>query len=214
MADTSDLKSDARMGVRVRVPSPAPNIDIPYLGLEVVVLDDELDGYQQWLYQFIKLEHNVEDYWQLLLYLSGKDFEWSVKRDVDRERDGFNLRSTYAESHGARADFWAGKMSNRASVLEVMIALAIRCDDITYTPEAGSLTAFIFWKMVQSLGLSDQNNLDFNKYDCDFIINRFLKRRYFKNGTGGLFTIYNNTIDMRKAEIWYQMGAWIMENFT
>jgi hypothetical protein len=39
------------------------------------------------------------------------------------------------------------------------------------------------------------------------------KREYFPSGKGGLFPLENPREDQTKVEIWYQMHAYVMENY-
>lgn len=155
----------------------------------------------------------LERYADLLLYLSGKPFTWSMKRDQDRARNGLALRKNFSEYSEVDPDFWVGKMPDQCSMLEMMIALAMACDDIIFDPDYGTRTAEWFWMMVDNLGLSNMDKYFFDKEYCDEVVDVMLKRRYFKNGRGGLFTTRNPKIDMRKAEIWYQANVWLEENF-
>ena len=166
--------------------------------------NDATSLYQEWLYSRIEFGENIQDYGQLLLYLSGVEFTWTIKHDGDRAEDGHYLRSEF----GSDID-----IPVYCSVLEMMIALAIRCDEIIYDPEYGDRVGLIFWCMVDNLGLTEMDKFNFDKDFCDEVITTFLKRRYLRDGRGGLFVTRNPKIDMRKSEIWYQMGTWIEENF-
>lgn len=174
---------------------------------------DFIGYYKDWLYDYIDPDGELRNrYGQLLLYLSGKPFTWSVQFDGNRAEDGRALRDEFAAAFGID-DVLNSVMPDRCSVLEMMIALAMRCDDIVYTPEDGDRTSKWFWLMIDNLGLSDMDKFNFDKDICDEIVNRFLLRRYLRNGKGGLFVTQNPEIDMRKAEIWYQMNEWIENNF-
>ena len=59
--------------------------------------------------------------------------------------------------------------------------------------------------MVHSLGLSDMTNDIWDEKYVDQVIERFLERKYKRNGDGGLFIVRRKDIDMRKEEIWYQL---------
>lgn len=169
--------------------------------------------YQDWLYDYIDPNCDLrETYGQLLLYLSGKAFTWSVKYDSNRAEDGRALRDGFASEFHADS-LIMGTLPDRCSMLEMMIALAMRCDDIVYTPEDGERVDQWFWMMIRNLGLDDMDKWNFDKDICDEIVNRFLNRRYLRNGKGGLFVTRDPEIDMRKAEIWYQMNEWLDENF-
>ena len=92
------------------------------------------------------------------------------------------------------------------SVLEMMIALCIRCaeqiiDDIDIQP----LMERMFMEMLGSLGLAEQTDICFDSAYCADILERFLDRRYSQDGRGGLFVISRPGVDMRRVDIWYQM---------
>ena len=40
-----------------------------------------------------------------------------------------------------------------------------------------------------------------------------LERRYLEDGDGGLFPLKCPRKDQRRVEIWYQMSAWVIENY-
>ena len=95
----------------------------------------------------------------------------------------------------------------------MMIALAMRCDDIMYDREDGDRTGYWFWWMIENLGLSDCVN---EWIDFDFVdqkLKDFMSRNLPKSGKGGLFWTGKNGLDFRKMEIWYQMNQWLLENF-
>ena len=169
--------------------------------------------YQEWLYSFIDLGDKIHDYESLLLYLSGKQFTWSVKHDGNRAEDGYALRESFASTFDIHDDFWIGRMPDHCSMLEMMIALAMRADDIVYTPDEGERVSYWFWEMVDNMGLASMDRYNFDKSYCDEVIDRLLKRRYLRDGRGGLFHTNDPKIDMRKSEIWYQMNVWLEENF-
>ena len=172
-----------------------------------------IDEYRDWLYQFIELNDQIQWFTDLLLYLSGKVFRWTVKRDEDRAKNGLALRTSFAMHTRCPYDFWVNYLPEQCTVLEMMIALAMSIDDVIYDPDYGDRTAVWFWKMIDNLGLGRMNKYDFDKDYCNEVIDRFLKRRYLRDGRGGLFTTRNPKIDMRKAEIWYQANIFLEENF-
>lgn len=176
-------------------------------------MPNDILRYEEWLYSLIELGNNLSEYGQLLLYLSGKAFTWTVKKDADRAAHGYELRRSFSDYFYVQEDFWVGKMPEPCSILEMMIALAMKCDDIIYDPKFGNRTPEWFWMMIDNLGLSGMDRLNFDKDYCDEIIERFLKRRYLRDGRGGLFRTRYSQIDMRKSEIWYQANVWLEENF-
>lgn len=169
--------------------------------------------YQEWLYDFIQLNDYVNKYGQLLLYLSGQKFTWSVHHDDNRAKDGNALRKEFSSFYKLPDDFWIGKIPEECSLLEMMIALSMRCDDVIFTPENGDRYNLWFWEMIKNIGLDEMDKFNFDKAYCDEVVDRLLKRRYLRDGRGGFFRTRNPKIDMRKAEIWYQMNVWLEENF-
>lgn len=100
------------------------------------------------------------------------------------------------------------------SILEMMIALAIRCEEtIMDDTSRGDRTSQWFWEMIVSLGLGSMSDDRFAPDIVDDILDRFLNREYEPNGKGGLFTIKNCEYDLRDVEIWYQL-CWYLDSIT
>lgn len=70
--------------------------------------------------------------------------------------------------------------------------------------DIGSRTHLWFRQMLQSMGLAKFTDGYFDEAEAEKIVDDFLERRYSPNGSGGLFTTYSKSEDMRKLEIWYQ----------
>ena len=98
------------------------------------------------------------------------------------------------------------------SILEMMLALAIRCEETIMTDDRyGDRTGEWFWNMIVSLGLGTMNDSRYDRKYINIIIEKFNNRDYKPNGEGGLFTIKNIKKDMRNIEIWYQM-CWYLDS--
>ena len=91
------------------------------------------------------------------------------------------------------------------SVLEMLIALAYRCEELRHDPEYGDRTGQWFWEMIVNLKLDEFDDANYNETKVTQIVNRFLSRKYQPNGKGGLFFIANPREDLRKVDIWMQM---------
>lgn len=168
-------------------------------------------AYFSWLCKMIhnKTSHN---YKKLLLYLFNTDFHWNVENDGNREEDGLDLRERFRYEEGLDYIEIHRNLNGICSVLEVMVALALRCeDDLMDEPDEGDRTNIWFWRMISSLGLDDQTDSYFDDGKTEHIVRNFLNRNYAPNGKGGLFTIYNDDVDMREIEIWYQMNYYLDE---
>lgn len=169
------------------------------------------NNYYQWLCGIVcrdLFSKNIS-YDKLLSYLSHREFTIIIPNDVNRAEDGIDLRLRYQMATGEH-------ISRRepCSVLEMMIALAIRCEEsIMDNPAYGDRTAQWFWGMIRTLGLYSMTD---NRFDINYVssvIDRFLNREYAPNGEGGLFKISNCRYDLREIEIWYQL-CWYLDQFV
>lgn len=143
--------------------------------------------------------------------LHDTDFVYIFDLDANREKDGLDLRRRFIYEHGY-TDYAEQKLIDMGpcSVLEMMIALAQRCEEhIMSDPENGDCTGKWFFAMVDSLGLSEMDDAHFDAQRVSRVIERFMYRKYSPNGKGGLFTIPNCQTDMRRIEIWYQMMRYL-----
>lgn len=162
--------------------------------------------YFDWMYELVcggRLVNGVS-FKKLLQYLHDVEFIYSIEFDDNRADDGINLRRrfVYECDYRPNADLY---IHGPCSVLEMMIALSIRCEEIMDNPDIGDRTGQWFWRMVVNLGLGDMSDDRFDLYLVEKTINRFLNREYEYDGTGGLFVIRNCDCDLRDIEIWEQM---------
>ena len=97
------------------------------------------------------------------------------------------------------------------TVLEMMIALAIRCElDVAGDPSSENRTSHWFDVMLESMGLTQYTGDSYKDDSVANIIWKMQNHDYLPNGEGGLFKIPNGTgFDMTKIEIWSQMNAYI-----
>ena len=152
-------------------------------------------------------------YRKLLSYLHNREFIYILDMDGNRSEDGVDLRYRFAYEHNYSYPMVANYLDDRqCSILEMMVALAIRCEDsIMADSDIGNRTGLWFWSMIKSLGLDYMSDANFDKYAADKIIDRFLERKYEPNGKGGLFTIKHCRYDLRSVDIWYQMMFYLDE---
>lgn len=148
-------------------------------------------------------------YQKLLTALYETEFYSKIKNDERRARDGLYLRNIFEMETHCECD-----KDGNCSVLEMMLALAMRCDeDIMYDPSKGCQIYVWFWEMISNLGLEKMTDYEFHYDSFDKIIMMFLSRTYDKNGFGGPFYIPNFTRDMRKIELWSQINLYFLKNF-
>lgn len=170
--------------------------------------------YFEWMCQIVcDEEHpNGLSYWKLLNYLHDRDFIYILEFDGNRAEDGIDLRYRFAYEHHYDNTLILECLDRGAcSVLEMMVALALKCEEYMDDPEVGERTGRWFWDMIASLGLADMTDLYFDESHVNQVITTFLNRRYASNGKGGLFTVRQRKYDLREAEIWHQM-CWYLND--
>ena len=173
---------------------------------------DILSDYKNWLMDIV-IDENHLHYNELFDFLFNIEFTWSVKGDENRAADGIHLRTVYYDQTGQVVS-----EDIPCNVLEMMVALSVRgSEDILWDGE-NNWTPFIFWTMVDNLGLIDSVD---GAFDYEYVatkIDIFLSRKYSKSGFGGLFlpVPFLSQIPKKweKTEIWYQMQNWLTANFV
>lgn len=166
--------------------------------------------YLGWIYSLL-CDGVAAPYWRLFQCLYGIDFTYIMPMDGNRAADGVDLRYRFGRECSYDDRFIACYLDDRpCSVLEVMAALAIRCEvHIMDDPDIGDRTGVWFWDMVRSLGLEGMDDGHFNAARVRASVSAFLDRRYRKNGAGGLFTVNRRGRDMRVIDIWNQMCLYL-----
>lgn len=165
------------------------------------------DAYFNWMYGMMchnRFSKSIS-YKKLFLYLHDTEFRYSMSMDANRAEDGIDLRYRFPYECSGVDDI-GRYLKGPCSVLEMLIALAIRCEEtIMDDPLYGDRTGQWFWGMITNLGLGSMSDERFNLDMVEDIVERFLDRDYKPDGSGGLFTIKNCEYDLRDMEIWYQL---------
>ena len=168
------------------------------------------DEYFEWLCELIdsKRFSRHTSYRKLLMHLHNIEFTWFIPRDDNRADDGIQLRRRFALVREDRS--LQRYLQGPCSVLEMMVALAIRCEEtIMDDTLMGDRTGQWFWGMINNLGLGAMTDSKFKIEFVDDVIARLLNREYEPNGKGGLFTVRNHDSDMRTVEIWCQLNWYL-----
>lgn len=175
------------------------------------------DEYFEWLYNRVcsGRANNRVSYRKLLEYLHQIEFIFSIPNDVNRATDGVDLRYRFAiikdEEHALDI---MDILNGPCSVLEMMVALSIRCEEtIMDDSRYGDRTGQWFWSMMSNLGIGRMIDDSFDAELVDEKIYIFLKRRYDADGNGGLFYIKGCEDDLRRVEIWTQL-CWYLDKFA
>lgn len=164
--------------------------------------------YFEYLCNIIRPPENKYNYLLKILYET--DFIYIIKLDENRYKDGLRLRQSFDKDSNINiSNMLCGK---KCSVLEMLIALSIRMEDIMEDGEPEPYRWF--WLMLDNLGLTIITDRQNKEYAYDYInrvIHKLLYREYAKNGEGGLFPLKKFKFDSRNTEIWYQMCWYLTE---
>ena len=172
--------------------------------------DEISKEYFNWMYDLACGDNYSEkiSFRKLFLRLHNTRFTYLIPKDANRAEDGLDLRRRFALLRGddRLPDVIMDILDGPCSVLEMIVALAIRCEEnIMDDPAYGDRTRQWIWAMITSLGLGGMTDMNFDRFAADEIISDFLNRRYAPNGKGGLFTIKRCKADLRTVEIWVQL---------
>lgn len=177
------------------------------------------NGYFRYLGEIVGADTLMRgNYWYLLKTLHSMEFYWIIDRDENRARDGENLRVKYFYEVNSEDTKYDDILYRPCTVLEMLVALAIRIEGITagWEQDSKDRTADWFWEMVRNLDLmdcSDDNWSENCRAKVQYYIQNFMDRKYETNGVGGLFPLKSVCQNQRRVEVWYQMQAYIQENY-
>jgi len=154
--------------------------------------------------------------WDILELLHASTFYPIIKMDENRVEDAKSLRSTYLDDATNCRSSCEGYprhvldifISKPCSILELMVSISSRMSfEVQLDMTEKNAIKYHFWDIYANL-------LDGVNYeDINYIINVFVGRKYDKNGVGGLFPLHKNTKNQKKVELWYQMMAYLQENY-
>ena len=167
------------------------------------------EAYLQWISWLVYDERRMRrSSWEKLFrLLSRTEFTYILDMDENRAIDGLELRRRFCEERACESPL---PPDAPCSVLEMMAALAKRCEDhIMEDPEIGNRTGEWFFVMIDSLGLGGMDDAYFDEERAREILSRFLNRDYAPDGHGGLFILPDAPPDLQQVDIWYQMMRYL-----
>ena len=175
------------------------------------------DDYFNWLINYIGGPNDASVLKNSLLLdiLYNRIFVWddiNVPMDRNRATDGLDLRHrfiVFSNNIYQQHEVDSPHTTNTCSILEMLIALAIRCEGSIMGDNETDNTAKWFWIMIDNLGLRECKDEGFINY----ILDNFEHRTYDFDGKNGcLFPIEQPREDLRTVEIWYQMCWWLNQH--
>ena len=164
-------------------------------------------SYKEWLLRRVCDLPQMRKYSELWDKLYSTEYKWVIPQDKNRAADGVDLRYKY------KGDGYIC-MNGPCTVLEMLVALAIRCEnELMGDIMQEDKTKKWFWMMIKNLELDEMTDLRYDEYFVESVLDIWMANRYEFDGRGGLFWIKNIEYDMRNVEIWYQM-IWFMNDFA
>ena len=175
-------------------------------------------SYFEWLVGLV----DGGDHLLLLKDLYSLPFVPRIPFDENRANYGVELRKACAvKNSGLKIPRKEQEMP--CSILELLVSLADRfefelCDPFDLVdPEEGKKAKY-FRIMLKNLGLDgmDDGGGYFGRGGraaVEAAVRRLNDRTYAYDGTGGLFPLKRPAQDQRSVEIWYQMNAYLIENY-
>lgn len=147
-------------------------------------------------------------YSKVLMLLMDTPFHWTIPKDENRARDGLELRDIYTEETGEGC-----RHGGPCSFLEMLVALAIRCnDELMYDPEDPKRADRWFWLIFQRLGMDVFEDKNFQKQTPNEIL-AILDGFVDKNVKMCPFLFPKPPHNFEKMEIWYQLNHYITWRF-
>lgn len=142
-------------------------------------------------------------YTNLMAKLASTDYIWQFSLDENRAWAGLNLRIEFAEEAGI---YQSDVAEGPCSCLEMMIALAGNMVDQSGCEDERTF----FQDFLSNMGLIKYDDNHWNEKQVNYILKRWLDRRYDPDGKGNLLITRQN-IDMRNLDTWQQMAVYINE---
>lgn len=176
---------------------------------DVEKLEEFSRAYLNWLKEWMDPDGAYDI---LLTHLYSEEFIWTVDRDINRAEDGCILRTRFEDESGMVCK--ESYIEWPCSVLEMLVALAIRIDDqILYDISEGERVQKWFWEMLGIMGLAKYDDEKWRRHPqatvnaFTDILDKMLYREYDDNGKGGL-AYSDGDPEWKKLEIWVQINRY------
>lgn len=168
--------------------------------------------YLQWLIDRLNVVED-RDYTSLLRELYNYEFYAIVKYDEDRGMDGMALRDVWADEFGYRGNVDFGP----PTVLETIIGISLRIEDKIFGgPWAEEWDyKMIFWDLINNLGFLEYDGLlSCEEYETiGTVLEGFLSKTSRCDTFGNIFVFSVTPLNLRKMNLWSQMGLYIGEKW-
>ncbi len=179
-----------------------------------------MNNYFEFLCSLCGVSLGKDRYIRLLTILHQFEFYHLVPNDDNREADGLQFRSLYLDNGGLSEALSLPNsiQEGHCTVFEMLLGVANRLEFELLGGRYERPAKDWFWVLIDNLELSEYNDEMIKSHPwainkIESCILTLLSRKYFEDGTGGLFPLKYPPKDQRRVEIWYQMSAWVIENY-
>jgi hypothetical protein len=171
------------------------------------------ERYLMWLYgqvADVRIKARTRSHLSLMRQFHKTIFVAIVSHDENRIADAQDLRYEFLAQHeGEQGDpDWTRSPCSMFELLVILSrALAFEMDDAA---------DIWFWHLVEVLGLKKYNDHAYDERAREVVtrtLDRVIWRTYSPDGTGGLFPLHDPPRDQRQVELWYQLNAYLLEQF-
>lgn len=176
--------------------------------------------YFAWLCRIIddKRFMDIWDHYDVLRQMHETPFVYSLEKDGNRVSDALVLRNRYMmeRGHAFRDILESTPFANDAgaSVLEVLVALAERLDDMTCDIEEPPKPGFWFKMFMENLTVFSTENFTNFSQKTSGKLQKWMSRQYDSYGNGNIFRLKKPVKGFNKIEIWYQMHIFLEQNIV
>ena len=168
-------------------------------------------NYGLWLINRVGFKR--KKYENLLIELHYIPFHYSISLDRSRAEDGMIVRDIFGLENG----YPNLNFDEKCSVLELLVALAVRIEYEYIGNPSEEHPEKIFWEMIENLFNMDENwRLCGPEIDVQFVhytVDKWLDRRFDYDGHGSIFPLKYPDCDQTQIDIWSQMNRYLMENY-
>ena len=170
-------------------------------------MEQKTNKYFNYLCSFVYDDGFLVGYTKLLRQLFETEFIYS---DLDKNRvgDGISLRYRFdPDNYHSYLD------DMPISVLEILIALALRCEEtIMYNESYGNRLPEWFWEMITNIGVARYTDDRYDDKAVAILITKFMTRDYGPTGQGqGCAFRTKKGEDLTNVELWYQMQRHLID---
>jgi hypothetical protein len=171
------------------------------------------ERYLDWLYDqvaLVKTRTGARTFRSLFEQMHKTIFVAIISHDENRIADARDMRYEFLAKHeNEQGD--PNWMRAPCSMLELLVVLSRQLSF-----EMDDNTDAWFWHLVDVLNLEQFNDRKYNRNAQEVVgatLDRVIWRTYEPSGEGGLFPLRDPRRDQRKVELWYQLNAYLLEQF-